>query len=118
LLLWRMLSVSLAEYRRENDARTQDFARRCVNSDSAMGSQRATALVILGLSLEREGYFAAAAAELERGGKMIEATLRNGLGGISERDGLWPDWVIARILLREARLAGSGDPSPRPTSGQ
>ena len=89
LLLWRMLSVSLAEYRRGNDALAQDLARRCLKSDSAVGSQRATALAILGLSLARAGDLAAAAAELERGGKMIEAALRNGLGRISEKDGHW-----------------------------
>ena len=30
LLLWRMLSVSLGEYRRGNDLRSRDLARRCL----------------------------------------------------------------------------------------
>ncbi len=113
LLLWRMLSVSLAEHRRGNNALARDLARRCIGTDGAVGSQRATSLIILALSLMREGDFAAATAELERGRKMIEAALLNGLGGISEKDGLWCDWQIARILLREADSAASGDPSRR-----
>ncbi len=105
MLLWRMLSVSLAEYRRGDASRARDLARRCTGADAAAGSQRATASVVLALALAREGDFPAASAELENGKKMIEAALLEGPGGAKNKDGSWYDWVLARILLREARAA-------------
>jgi serine/threonine protein kinase len=103
LLLWRMLAVSLAEHRRGNDGRARDLARRCIGTNAAMAPQKATAFIILGLSLARQDDLSAASAEIEQGGKMIEAALPDGADSIKNKDGLWFDWVIARILLREAR---------------
>jgi hypothetical protein len=103
LLLWRMLAVSLAEHRRGNDGRARDLARRCIGANAAMAPQKATAFIILGLSLARQDDLSAASAEVEQGGKMIEAALPDGPDSIKNKDGLWFDWVIARILLREAR---------------
>ncbi len=108
LLLWRMLSVSLGEHRRGNDLRSRDLAQRCIAATGAIESLRASARVLLAMSLARQGETAAALDELTRAGNSIETATANGLTGIETAHGFWHDWVIARILWREARATLEG----------
>jgi hypothetical protein len=103
LLLWRMLAVSLGDYRRGNFPRSRDLAQRCLAAAGAPESLRASARAILAMTLAHQGQPPAAAAEVARAGQAIDTVTRDGLAGIRTADGYWYDWVIARILWREAR---------------
>lgn len=108
LLLWRMLSVSLAEHRRGDDVRAVAFAQKCIAAVGATKGQKAAAYGVSSMSFARKGDDAAARTEFEKGRAIIEDALVNGLEGILEADGLWVDWVIARMLLRESQDAIRG----------
>jgi len=102
--------LALYEYRRGNYLEAMDSARRSVANVPAVAQPNAMERVISAMSLRQNRNRSAAQLELERAKNLIET------GFDLEFDMWhWRDWVIARLLLREAESLIQQ--TPLPTSG-
>jgi hypothetical protein len=103
---WLFVSCALLEYRQGEYQKSIDRCRRTLDSRrqgvEGVHSRTAAFQVILGMSLhqlERDGD---AVLELGKGRKLIETAFKRGIARRADAQGYWFDWVVARILLREA----------------
>jgi serine/threonine protein kinase len=103
---WLFLSCALLEYRQGEYQRSIERCRRTLDSRPQVmleaPSRTAAFHVILGMSLhqlERDGD---AVSELNKGRTLIETAFKRGIARDEGVQGYWFDWVVARILLREA----------------
>ncbi|MCC6491389.1 MAG: protein kinase [Pirellulales bacterium] len=105
-LPWAYITWALLEYRQSEYEKSIEWSRR--NLDRGGGpvwgdlSRNATAQVLLGMSLHQLRREDEAESELAKGRKLIETAFKSGLVREDFNGGYWFDWVIARILLREA----------------
>jgi hypothetical protein len=107
---WASLSLALMEYRRDNHTLAVEWCGRCLAfPDSKV--RIAPARIILAMSRCQLQQADAARSELAQGRKIIESKFRSGLGPTEDIFGRWFDWLIARILLREASSLIDGGPS-------
>jgi hypothetical protein len=99
---WCCLSLALWEYRVGNFSEAIVWSRRCLGYDGTQLSRLASARTILAIALYRLGETDPARSELNQARQLIEAKFKSplDLGGAAE--GFWFDWVLGRILLREA----------------
>jgi hypothetical protein len=98
---WRAISLGLLEYRRGHYAKAIEWSRRSLTCRNDMPVRTATARVILAMSLRQDGEPETARSELEQARNILESGLDAGLKH-ARSDGLWFDWVFARVLLHEA----------------
>jgi eukaryotic-like serine/threonine-protein kinase len=101
---WATISRALLEYRRGEYEKAIEWCRRDLAIGPDLGEQprNATAHVLLGMSLHQLARDDDARSELAKGSKPIESAFQKGLSPGEGVAGYWFDWVIARILLREA----------------
>ncbi len=98
---WASLSLALMEYRRDNQTLAVAWCERCLAfPDSKV--RCATARIVLSMSRHQLQQPDAARSEWAQGREIIESKFRSGLGPTEDIFGRWFDWLIARILLREA----------------
>lgn len=108
--IWRMTSVALGEYRRSRFDRAEFWARKCLETSTGNESRVTTARILLALALQQQGHAAEAQKELEPASKMLKSKFHNDQRLIEGAGDWWADWLIARILLREAEVL-LADPS-------
>ncbi len=108
--VWRMDSVALGEYRRGNFAQAENWARKCLASATIDESRQACARVLLVLALHQQARHDEARAELEPVSRLILAKFTQDQRIDENAGGWWPDWLIARILLREAETLVLSEP--------
>lgn len=99
--LWRMLCVSLGEYRRGHFAQSEAWARRSLEVATPNRERVATARVLLACSLFHEGRVSEAKAELALANEVVAAKFSEVPNFV--KGDFWPDWIIARLLLGEAQ---------------
>jgi serine/threonine protein kinase len=99
---WTSLSLALLEYRRDNQALAVEWCGRSLAFSSDSKVRIATARIVLAMSRHQLQQADAARSELAQGRAIIESKFRSGLGPTEDIFGRWFDWLIARILLREA----------------
>ena len=97
-----MTSVALGEYRRGRFDRAEFWARKCLATSTGNESRVATARILLALALQQQGHTVEAHSELEPASKMVKEKFHNDQRLEENAGDWWPDWLIARILLREA----------------
>jgi serine/threonine protein kinase len=112
MIPWRCVSLSLWEYRRGNWEAAAAWSKRCLSDKTQNASRTATALVILAMTDERMGRDGDARSELVRATDLIENKFKNGLDLGNGSQGFWFDWILARILAREAAPLILGTPLP------
>jgi serine/threonine protein kinase len=118
MLPWRCVSLALFEYRRGHAAAASHWCRRCLDYGTQNPARTASAQVILALALKQLGQTADARAELTQGRHLIEQQFQSGLSIGNGNTGFWFDWVLGRILLREALgKADVGAGPGKPLSG-
>jgi eukaryotic-like serine/threonine-protein kinase len=102
LAIWRMTSVAMGEYRRGRHAEAESWARKCLaaSATNKNPAREATARVLLALALSHRGHEIEARTELDAGAKLIHENYSKPTQ--DDSNGWWPDWLIARILMREA----------------
>jgi len=98
---WRCLSLALLEYRSGNWLDSVTWSRRCVRYGPP-ASRSAAAQAILAMSLFHAGQRAEARAELTKAQATVTARFESELQPF-EGNAFWFDWVLARILMREAQ---------------
>jgi hypothetical protein len=97
---WRCLSLALLEYRSGNWMDAAIWSRRCANYGPPL--PRSTAgQAILAMALFRSGQVDEARSELAQVRTMVTTRFSSELQPF-EGNAFWFDWVLARILMREA----------------
>ena len=99
---WRSFALALFEYRQGRDEQALVWARRCEAYPNYNAARFASSRLIFAMAchhLHREGE---ARAALKQARELIDVWSRTPLNGGNDRQGLWFDWINARILLREA----------------
>jgi hypothetical protein len=101
---WRSISLALWEYRRGHWNEAAGWCQRCLDRGTQNPSRTATALVLQAMARRQLRQDEAARAGLAQASRLIESKFNDGLefGNVSQ--GFWFDWMLARVLLREATL--------------
>ena len=97
---WCCLSLALFEARSNNWLEAEIWSRRTLFYGAPL-SRSAAAQAILAISLFRSGQVAEARAELAGAQAAISDRFKTELAPY-EGNAHWFDWVLARILVREA----------------
>jgi len=108
---WRCLSLAVWEYRVGNFSEAIVWSRRCLNFTSSEPPLVASARVVLAMALYRLGENDSARAELSQARSAVEAKANGPLQMGGGGEGFWFDWILARILLREATALVGNPPS-------
>ena len=100
---WISSTLGLLEYRRGNDLKAASLCTRCLGSTRSNSPPAALASGILALAYERLHKYDEALAALRQAQGPIDLAFKKGLN-LNPNNDLenWFDWVLARILLREA----------------
>jgi serine/threonine protein kinase len=99
--LWRMVCVSLGEYRRGHFPQAEEWARKCLEVPVPNRDRVATARILLACSLFHQNRVSEARAELALADEVVTAKFSEAPTFV--KGDFWPDWIIARLLLREAQ---------------
>ena len=103
MMPWRCMSLALMEYRRGNYPGAIGWCNRCLTYHKDVPPPRLAAVhAILALAYHQLGIPAQARAELAQGRTLIDNKFNEGLDVGDGGQGFWFDWVLARILAREA----------------
>jgi eukaryotic-like serine/threonine-protein kinase len=103
---WCCLSVALLEYRSGNWMESATWSRRCLHLGEQPAARAAGAQAILAMDLFYSGQVAEARSELAKARTTVDARLKNELQPYTENV-FWFDWILARILVREAETVVS-----------
>ena len=99
---WATIPSGLWRYRLGDFGQAAEWCRRAVDEKDKTTSQAAMLRVILAMSCHRQGLADEAGSQLAKAREVIEANFKYGLEHGNTGQGMWYDWVFARILLREA----------------
>ncbi|BCU78378.1 serine/threonine-protein kinase [Luteolibacter sp. LG18] len=99
---WQMLSLSLAKYRMDDFQQARNWARRCLSHPNRNPACTATAHVMLAMAAGRSGQDEEARAQLAEARPAITSFFTKPFSMGGPKEGWWFDWMIARILLKEA----------------
>jgi hypothetical protein len=98
---WRCLSLALWEYRVGNFSEAIVWSHRCLKYGAPV-PRVTSARTVLAMALYRLGESDAADSELGQARTPIQQKLKAALDTGNSGEGFWFDWVLDRILLREA----------------
>ncbi len=114
---WRSFAVALFEYRQGRYEQALVWVQRCEGYPNYNEARFASSRLIFAIAshhLHREDE---ARAGMKQARELINAWFRTPLNGGNDRQGLWFDWINARILLREASaLIDNVSPAPPPAN--
>ena len=96
------LTVALLDYRGGKFTQSAIWCRRLLAYPECDAVQSATASVMLALTSRQLNQSAQARWQLAQARDVIENRFSGGLEAGNQADGFWYDWLIARVLLREA----------------
>jgi eukaryotic-like serine/threonine-protein kinase len=106
MVAWRAFAMALFEYRRGDFTNAVAWSQKCLGYSDATPTRIAMCHLILALAYDQLRQPDAARSELALGRKLVEVKFPNGLEEItdlgSDTTGIWHDWVMAYLLLREA----------------
>jgi len=105
MISWRCISVGLMEYRRGRMPEAIAAAERCLSRSTANESRSTTAKAILALAYSASGDQRLARMQLTMAQETLEKRFKQDFDTRSTTDGYWFDWILARILYRQALTA-------------
>jgi len=118
MIPWRCVSLALWEYRNGHWRESVAYSRRCLASGPSNASRTASARILLAMALSRLNEKEAAQQELTNGMALLEAKFKSGLDLGNGNDGFWYDWILAKVLAREASAVLAGQQVLVPASTQ
>jgi len=108
---WRCVSLALMDYRRGHFSDSISWCRRCLAYGDDNPACVSTIRAILAMCLFQTGQPEYSRIELTQSRQMIDNKFRNGFDPGNGGQGYWFDWVLGRILMREATaLIGESRP--------
>ncbi len=99
---WQMLSLSLDAYRKGDFRLAEQWTRRCLRHPNQNPSRNAAIHAILAMALYHTGGTDEARAKLNLARTEVSANFNKPFELGASEEGYWFDWVIARVLLKEA----------------
>jgi serine/threonine protein kinase len=123
---WAYFAIGLFEYRQRNYQQALEWSQKCLGSADAEPVLKVRAEILEAMAWHWLGEFEQGKASLARPRMQIDDNFKSKLSFGTYKTGYYHDWLIARILLREAtQLLDSkppivqtpirGDPNPLPT---
>ena len=100
LQAWRCFAVGLWHYRTGNNQQALRFLNQAMSAPKIEPVVNACCLAVKSMAEQKLGQSADAAADLALAQKLIDEKFSTPLELDSQ--GLWHDWLSARILLRQA----------------
>ena len=104
------------EYRRGHSSEAIDWCKRCQSYGDDTASRTATIRAIRAMSHYQLGHLGEARSELAQSREIIGNKYKVGLGPGNGKEGYWFDWVVGKILLREADALIEGTPQASPSA--
>ncbi|HEX9045418.1 MAG TPA: serine/threonine-protein kinase [Verrucomicrobiae bacterium] len=98
---WAVIHLSLWRYRHGDDALAEKWCHE-VDSRNPGAALRVTTSIIQSLIEFREGHTNAAKTDFAKGNEAIAKRFRGNLERGNSGDGMWFDWVFAKVLADEA----------------
>ncbi len=108
MIPWRCVSVGLMEYRRGRLPEAVAQLERCLSFGTANPARTATAQVLMAMTHQQSSESKLARLELAEARGVIEQRFSGNLDMGNGNEGYWFDWLLARVLLREAALLIEG----------
>ncbi len=106
-VIWKAWSIALLEYRRENFEESIAWCTVALDFKDPNPYIAAVIHPVLAMAQHRMGHTDCALAELKTSGKLIDTAFTPELSPsyepLGHGQGYWWDWVLARILYREAQ---------------
>jgi eukaryotic-like serine/threonine-protein kinase len=112
MIPWRCVSLALWEYRHGDYNAAAKWSHQCLSYGTQNGSRTATVRVILAMADGKLKQDANAHSELTQAVELINNKFKSGLDYGNGNQGFWFDWILARILAREAAILIEGRPPP------
>jgi serine/threonine protein kinase len=112
MIPWRCVSLALWEYRHGDYNAAATWCHQCLGYGTQNGSRTATARVILAMADKKLNRHEDARSELTQSAELINNKFKSGLDYGNSNQGFWFDWILARILAREAAILIEGRPPP------
>src|ERR1022692_4389601 len=112
MIPWRCVSLALWEYRHGDYNAAATWCHQCLGYGTQNGSRTATARVILAMADKKLNRHEDARSELTQSAELINNKFKSGLDYGNSNQGFWFDWILARILAREAAIRIEGNPPP------
>jgi hypothetical protein len=112
LAAWQVVAIGLYEYRRGNSAEALAWCRRYSTFSHYNPSRSALARCVMALALHNLGETERVQTELARARELIGPRFDRALQVGDWNEGYWHDWLIARIMLREASALASPPVNP------
>ena len=112
MMPWRCLSLALLEYRSGNFHGAIDWGNRCLAYRNSCPAREAAIRAILAMACHRLGQAVDAQSELAQSRELIDNKFKAGLDAGDGAQGFWFDWILGRILEREAIADMTGSPQP------
>jgi hypothetical protein len=102
-LPWQCMSLALFEYRRGNYEETVNWGNRCLSVTQVSAMERVAAVqAILAMSYHQLSQAEQARSALRASRELIDERWKIPFTANDNSRGWWYDWVLARILEREA----------------
>jgi eukaryotic-like serine/threonine-protein kinase len=99
---WAMIPIGLWRYRLSDFGQAAEWCRRGMDKKEENTAQDASLRIIFAMSRKQQGHADEAGSQLSKARNTIETRFKNGLEHGDSGQGMWYDWLFARILLREA----------------
>jgi serine/threonine protein kinase len=99
---WRRVSVSLMDYRRGRMPEAIANCEACLTFGSPTSARAVTARIILAMAQFKSNGTKFAGRHLNEARERLNEKLNRNLEMGNGDDGYWFDWILARILFREA----------------
>ncbi len=96
------MSLGMMEYRRGNFAQALDWNRRCEAFADKNQARSVTVHAVSAMAAYRLGQPALALTELAQAREIFVGPFAKAATPRGQGQGVWQDWAIARVLLREA----------------
>jgi serine/threonine protein kinase/tetratricopeptide (TPR) repeat protein len=102
-LPWQCMSLALVEYRRGNYAASVNWGNRGLSfKQNAQMERVAATQAILAMAYQQLGQAEPARSALAKSRELVEERWKTPLVVNGHRRGFWYDWLLARLLEREA----------------
>lgn len=111
LAVWRMTSVAQGEYRRGRFDRAEFWARKCLAFSKGNEARETNARILLAMALHQQGHGVEARTELDAVTEMLASKSTEEMRAGKGAGGWWADWLIVRILMREAESLVQSEPA-------
>jgi hypothetical protein len=109
---WRSFSLGLLEYRRGNYSAAIAWGKCGMGYITQPLACVAATRAVLAMAYQHLGQTDTARDELSKSREMIDSRFKGEIYTGRRTDGLWFDWLLARILEREATAEIEGKPRP------